>query len=328
MSRKPESSVQNPKSTLHAVALRSAVAAVSLLACLSARAGLEGFVRVEAGTAPGGSPTITEDFYIGTYEATNQQVADAMQWAYDQGNLITASGSTVRNAQGDEQELLDLDPSYCQISFSGGTFSVDSGKGNYPCVAVTWYGAAATCNYLSQSQGRTPAYNLSTWELVGGANGYRLPSDAQWEYAARGGKDGNDTEYSGSDTIGDVAWYRDNSDAPGNSEFWNDGGVWKGTLPVGQKAANELGTFDMSGNVWEWCHDWHPDYVGVSRVFRGGSWSGSPVVCRVSYRLWTLPDDAGYVGFRLSLPVPEPAGVSLLALAFAAVSATRPRRLR
>ena len=162
---------------------------------------------------------------------------EVMQWAYDHGGLTTASASTVQNAQGSAQELLDLDSSYSQLSFSGGTFSVNSGKGSYPCVEVSWYGAAAYCNYLSAKEGRAPSYNLSTWELVSEADGYRLPSDAEWEYAARGGKDGSDTLYSGSDTIGDVAWYSENSGAPGNSGFYSG----EGTSPVGTKAANELG---------------------------------------------------------------------------------------
>ena len=255
-----------------------------------------GFVAVPAGTAAGGTPTITEPFYISTYEVTNDQMRQVMQWAYDQGGLITATASTVQNAQGGSQELLDLDDSACQVSFSSGTFSVDSGKGGYPCVEVTWYGAAAYCNYLSTKEGRAPSYNLSTWDLVSGADGYRLPSEAEWEYSARGGKDGNDTLYSGSDTIGDMAWYTENSNAPGNSGFW-DG---KGTLPVGTKAANELGTYDMSGNVWEWCHDWYADGSGV---LRGGGWSGSSFFCRVSHPLSIMPRlSYYYLGFRPLLP--------------------------
>ena len=245
-------------------------------------------VYVEAGATPGGDVTISEPFYIGKHEVTNAQVATVMQWAYDNGK-VNASSSTVTNAAGDSQELLDLDDSHCQISFSDGTFSVDSGKDNYPCVEITWYGAAAYCNYLSESQGLAPPYNLSSWTLNGGAKGYRLPSDAQREYAARGGKDGNDTEYSGSSDINAVAWYNDNSGRVNHA--------------VGTKAANELGTHNMSGNVWEWCHDWYPGLVGVNRVIRGGSWSDDPVYCRVSDRGRSHPDrSSADGGFRLFLP--------------------------
>jgi formylglycine-generating enzyme required for sulfatase activity len=260
----------------------------------------EGFVFVEAGTAAGGSPKIKEDFYIAKYEVTNEQMREVLQWAYDQGGLITASDSSVRNAQGDQQELLYLDDSDCQISWKDSSFVVDSGKENYPCVNVTWYGGAAYCNFLSVKEGRAPAYDLSTWELTDGANAYRLPSDVQWEFAARGGKDGSDTEYSGSDNIDEVAWHWYNSDAKGNSGFRKGHGM----MPVGTKAANELGTHDMSGNVWEWCHDWESGYEGSYRVLRGGGWISSfASFCRVSHRLMNVPGyNSGYYGFRPVLP--------------------------
>ena len=131
-----------------------------------------------------------------------------------------------------------------------------------------------------------------------GAN-FRLPTEAEWEYAARGGNKSNSYKYSGSNTIGNVAWYWDNS----NSE----------THQVGTKSPNELGIYDMSGNVWEWCQDWYGDYSsgsqtnptgpssGSKRVARGGSWDGGAWNCRVSNRGSGTPDyRSNFLGFRLA----------------------------
>ncbi len=526
------------------------------------------FVFVESGTTAGGAISVSNDFYIAKCEVTNEQMREVLQWAYDRGDLIVASPSTVRNAQGDEQELVDLDNSSCQIVFFNGTFIVNSGKESHPCVTVSWYGAAAFCNYQSEKDGRIPAYDLSSWELVDGdidgdghldvdedlnkeemsfedldgdgtfdakedidrdgcfdvvnedfngngildpgedidgdgyldtgedinhngvldfgedvdgdghldltedldgdgtcdmdeitgwggildppedfdgngvldltedrdgdgkldwdedidgdgrldtrnedvdgdghldvnedlngnglldlgedidgdghldvnedidgdgrldlgvedsdgdghldvyedvdndwncdhinedingngildpgedidgdryldtgedinhngvldfgedvdgdghldvaeylIDGYRLPSDQEWEYVAHGGKVGNDTEYSGSDSIDDVAWYSSNSGGRAHV--------------VATKIPNELGTYDMSGNVWEWCHDWHPVFNGVLRVLRGGAFNHD-TTCRVSYRTHASPDTGGLnFGFRPVLP--------------------------
>ena len=131
---------------------------------------------------------------------------------------------------------------------------------------------------------------------------YRLPTEAEWEFAARGGNVGKDNNhtYSGSNNINDVAWYWGNNNP-------------NGTKPVGTKQPNELGIYDMTGNVLEWCGDWYGDYTatpktnptgpatGSVRVFRGGCWHFDASYCRVSYR-----DNSHYgrnyrLGFRLVL---------------------------
>ena len=235
-------------------------------------------------------------FFMGRYEVTNAQVAEVFQWAYD-NSKVSANSSTVQNNSGNPQELLDLDGSG-QISFSNGTFSVDSSKDDFPCVEITWYGSVAFCNYLSEKEDLTPCYDLSNWSCDWSKNGYRLPTEAEWEYAARGGSNGDNTRYSGSDTVDLVAWF-----------FGNSGGH---SHETGTKAANELGIFDMSGNVWEWCWDWYTSYPsrpqtnpygpesGTRRVIRGGSWFNSEIRCCVSYRLSNYPDLSSIsYGFRL-----------------------------
>ena len=128
---------------------------------------------------------------------------------------------------------------------------------------------------------------------------YRLPTEAEWEYAARGGTKSKKFEYAGSNDINAIAWTSTNS---GSS-----------THPVGKKQANELGLYDMSGNVWEWCYDWYDEnYYGKSpkidpkgatngphRVIRGGNWSREPAISRVAYR---SREKIGYryIGFRLA----------------------------
>ena len=137
---------------------------------------------------------------------------------------------------------------------------------------------------------------------------FRLPTEAEWEYAARGGNKSKGYKYAGSNTVGDVAWYWDNipSQTSGNPGF--------GTQPVATKHANELGIYDMSGNVYEWCSDWYGSYSsnaqtdptgassGSYRVRRGGCWDSTAGICRVSYRGYGTPSSTyDYLGLRLAL---------------------------
>ena len=128
---------------------------------------------------------------------------------------------------------------------------------------------------------------------------FRLPTEAQWEYAARGGNKSKGYTYSGSDAEDDVAWY-----------WYNSGGM---THPVKTKAPNELGIYDMSGNVWEWCSDWYDSYLsspqtnptgafpGSGRVSRGGCWSGDATLCRVAFRDNNSPTFTSIIlGLRLA----------------------------
>ncbi len=155
---------------------------------------------------------------------------------------------------------------------------------NLPVERVSWEDIQKFIAKLNQKTGKT----------------YRLPTEAEWEYAARGGNKSQGYKYAGSNEIGEVAWYNVNS---GDA-----------THPVGQKQPNELGLYDMTGNVWEWCQDWYGAYSsgsrtnptgpasGSSRVLRGGSWSSSARDCRVSYRRDRKSSYGGiFYGFRLVL---------------------------
>jgi formylglycine-generating enzyme required for sulfatase activity len=124
---------------------------------------------------------------------------------------------------------------------------------------------------------------------------YRLATEAEWEFAARGGTSWTDNNlYSGGNTLKSVGWYTENS---GDK-----------THPVGQRTPNQRGLYDMSGNVWEWCSDWYKgypgstgvtDYTGSDRVGRGGSWRNDATYCRTAIRRYTPTDRNGYLGFRL-----------------------------
>jgi sulfatase modifying factor 1 len=182
------------------------------------------------------------------------------------------------------------------------------GRGNRPVSGVTWYDATAYCNWLSQKEGLVPCYSGKgkATKCDFAANGYRLPTEAEWEYAARGGQKSLGHVYAGSDNPDEVAWYVANS-----------GGQ---THPAGQKQPNELGLYDMSGNLYEWCWDWYAeDYYASSpasdpqgppapltgvfwkhnRVRRSGSWREDVESIRATYRSLDYASYVGDNGFRL-----------------------------
>ncbi len=294
------------------------------------------FVRIPGGTFEMGDSfnegdtdelpvhtVLVDPFYMGKYEVTNQQYCDFLNSAYP--SQLEVVGSRV-HATSDTSNLywyLMMD-AYSQITYNGSSFAAltKSGHsmGNDPMVCVSWYGAAAYCNWRSQQEGREPCYNLSTWECDFSRKGYRLPTEAEWEYAARGGLSGR--RFPWGDLISHARanyWSStaDSYDVSPTREFHPD--FCYGltcTSPVGSFAPNGYGLYDMAGNVCEWCNDWYSDTcytngpqinptgpaTSIWRVQRGGSSGTSASGCRVASRgNATETICFGSLGFRLVL---------------------------
>jgi formylglycine-generating enzyme required for sulfatase activity len=242
---------------------------------------------IEKGTVLSGS-TAEEDYttFAQGYELM-QKIAVKLSGGGTESNFVRVEGGTFQmgsnNGDSDEKPIHTVTVKSFSISkyevtqkewqeVMGNNPSGFKGD-NRPVENVSWYEAVDYCNKRSIKERLTPVYKGSGDNITcdWNANGYRLPTEAEWEFAAKGGtKEYLTTEYSGSNSVDVVAWYSGNS---GNS-----------THPVGTKAANSLGIYDMSGNVWEWCWDWYGGYSsgsqtdprgavsGAIRVFRGGSW--------------------------------------------------------
>ncbi|NLI07900.1 MAG: formylglycine-generating enzyme family protein [Thermotogaceae bacterium] len=223
--------------------------------------------------------TLTYDFYIGKYETTFDE--------YD---------------------------AFCETTGRSKPKDEGWGRGSRPVIKVSWNDAIAYCNWLSEKEKIPKAYDdkgnfLDKDGMIttdpSKVVGYRLPTEAEWEYAARGGNKSKGYKYAGSDTIDEVAWYTSNS-----------GGK---TQEVGKKAPNELGIYDMSGNVWEWCSDWYDSgyyakspttnpynsTAGSYRVLRGGGCYYIATYARVARRFHGSPTGTGSdLGFRITRTVP------------------------
>jgi formylglycine-generating enzyme required for sulfatase activity len=262
-------------------------------------------------------------FWMDICEVTNLKYCEYLNSAYGQG-LIEVINNVVFKA-GDTESYCDTDTSssYSQITWDGNRFDVVNGEEDHPMLQVSWYGAVAYSNWRSEKDGRTPCYNLETWDCHYGAGSYRLPSEAEWEKAARGSEHNPYYRYPWGDSIdGSMANYYTSGDPYE--------GVWPQTTPVGYYDGNQIpagndmangyGLYDMAGNVFEWCDDkYDDDYYqycvdnnidynphgpvsGLHRVLRGGSWDGDTHFLRCALRNNNNPEHRSYyAGFRLVL---------------------------
>jgi|GEM_PF-3473018 len=255
---------------------------------------------------PVNSVFITHDFYMGKYEITNWQYAEILNYAASEGEITGdyQNNITVKNLNGTQKELLDLDDSDCEVFFDGAIFKADPGKENRPVVELTWWGAAFYCNMLSRQLNVKELYELCWWKCDFSGTGFRLPTEAEWEYSARY-KDGRKYPW------GNV------EPSPALCNFNNSVGHTTDAGTYSPQGDTYLGLCDMAGNAWEWCNDWYSFYPvtssflddptgpssGNDKVLRGGNIYSSGYNVRTTYRnCYSMT--SGYVfGMRIVLSI-------------------------
>lgn len=264
-------------------------------------------------------------FWMSRFEVSNQEYADFLNAEYAKGRVALDSQqeSVYQLSAGVLGERL-CDTSnaglpYSRLEWNGVSFLPLLGFEDHPMMMVTWYGACLFANERSTRDGLMPCYDEVTWDCNFAANGYRLPTEAEWEYGARGGQANPPSVYPWGNSIdGSHANYKNSGD-PWEGAFVSTTpcGYYDGNqIPAGRDRANGWGLYDMSGNVNEWCWDWHdtlyysvsptdnprgPSGPAESRVFRGGAYSYSNTNdLRSASRNGLTPTRTAWnVGFRL-----------------------------
>jgi len=233
-------------------------------------------------------------FFMDKFEVSNAKFAD-----YLNHSNVLLNNNHVYQVGGAAQLICGL--SY-GLQHDGNAFVIDAGKDNHPVIFLTWYGATLYCNYLSTAQGRMPCYDATTFACDFTADGFRLPTEAEWEYASRG--DEHNPYYKfpwGSDAISST-----------DANYGSNTSIGT-TTDVGSYSANSYGLYDMAGNAVEWCNDWYDSAYyanasvsnpsgpnsGALRVARGGGWYDSGFSLRCAFRAGSAPSIRNYgVGFR------------------------------
>lgn len=232
------------------------------------------------------------------------------------GNFVFVKGGAFKNTKsnlfGKRATMLDFNIGKYEVTQKEWMEVMGSNPSKFkgdslPVEMVSWYDCVEYCNNRSIKEGLKLYYTIDknkkdpdntceidsikwTVTINAGANGYRLPTEAEWEYAAGGGRKSKSFTYSGSNNINEVAWYWRNSGDSILIGDWNWAKIEKNnnkTKPFGIKKPNEIGIYDMSGNVREWCDEWYVGYeikIGIYRAQRGGGWIGVEDRCESSNR--------------------------------------------
>lgn len=276
-----------------------------------------------------------DTFWMDVFEVTNKEYCRFLNSAYQHGEITVVAGleGTVYGAiNGKRYCLIESNWPCSRIHWDGSHFIVTNGKKNHPMVHVSWHGAVAYANWRSEQAGLVPCYDLETWECSFGVNGYRLPTEAEWEYAARGNEHNPYYRYPwGNEIDGSNSNYNDSGDPWDNDDYpetapvgYYDGDQVIVGIPVVDDMVNGYVLYDMSGNVWEWCNDWEDDHYyqycvdnnifdnpkgpvsGIERICRGGSWNTSPLATACAHRGRQIPNNPEHSGLAFRLVIANP----------------------